>query len=108
MSGKTFIVKLTGESFRFGIFLKLMVYNSVTVCFSDRFLQQKFILNFLLQGFPNSNKVWVRERGGGNWKFYWEGIFLPGEGNLRRSDFDNLNLFQNYKQLSLNTVHQLK
>ena len=22
------------------------------------------------------------------------GIFLPGEGNLRRSDFDNSNLFQ--------------
>ena len=22
------------------------------------------------------------------------GIFSPGEGNLRRSDFDNLNLFQ--------------
>ena len=22
------------------------------------------------------------------------GIFLPGEGNLRRSDFDDLNLFQ--------------
>ena len=31
------MVKLTGESFRFGIFLKLMVYISVTVCFSDKF-----------------------------------------------------------------------
>ena len=35
----------------------------------------------------------------------WEN-FLPGEGNLRRSDFDNSNLFQSYKQLSVNTEHQ--
>ena len=34
--------------------------------------------------------------------------FLPGEGNLRRCDFGNLDLFQSKKQLSVNTEHQLK
>ena len=46
-------------------------------------------------------------RGGGIRNFAGE-IFLPGEGNLRRSDFDNSNLFQSLKQLSVNTEHQLK
>ena len=36
------------------------------------------------------------------------GIFLPGEGNLRRRNFDNLNLFISLKQLSVHTEHQLK
>ena len=31
------------------------------------------------------------------------GDFLLGEGNLRKSDFDNLNLCQSYKQVSVNT-----
>ena len=31
-------------------------------------------------------------RGGENRKFYWRD--LPSEGNMRRSDFDNSNLFQ--------------
>ena len=40
----------------------------------------------------------VRGGGGGKWvvrilEFYW-GDFLPGEGNLMRSDFDDSNLFQ--------------
>ena len=35
-------------------------------------------------------------------------IFLHGSANLRRSDFDNLSLFQSRKQLSVNTEHQLK
>ena len=43
----------------------------------------------------------IAVRGGGrggnfpppHWKFHWGRIFLPGEGNLRRSDFDNSNLF---------------
>ena len=30
--------------------------------------------------------------GWGNLKFYWGGIFLPGEDNLGRSDFDDSNL----------------
>ena len=33
---------------------------------------------------------------------------LLGERNLRRSDFDNSNLFQSEKQLSVNNEHQLK
>ena len=37
----------------------------------------------------------------------WE-IFLPGEENLRRSDFDDSNLFQSWKQPSVKTKHQLK
>ena len=36
------------------------------------------------------------------------GTFLSGGGNLRRSNFDDLNLFQSQKQLSVNTEHQLK
>ena len=41
-----------------------------------------------LQGFPNSGKGW------GDPKFYWGGgIFLLGKGTLRRSDFDDSNLF---------------
>ena len=31
---------------------------------------------------------------GGDWKFYWEGTFLPSEGNLGMGDFDDSNLFQ--------------
>ena len=31
--------------------------------------------------------------------------FLPGEENLRRSDFDDLNLFRIKKQLSVTTEH---
>ena len=43
--------------------------------------------------------------GAENRKFYWAGvvIFLLGEENLRRSDFDNLNLSQSFKQVSVNT-----
>ena len=33
-------------------------------------------------------------RGGGIENFTEVGIFLPGERNLRRSDFDNLNFFK--------------
>ena len=32
--------------------------------------------------------------GGGDRNFEGEGIFLPGVENLRRSDFDDSNLFQ--------------
>ena len=42
---------------------------------------------------------------GEDWKFCCSGIFLPGNRNLRWSGFDDLNLFQSYKQLS---KHQLK
>ena len=48
-------------------------------------------------------------RGGGIRNFTRGGeIFLPGEGNLRRSNFDHSNLFQSCEQLSVNTKHQLK
>ena len=50
----------------------------------------EFILCYTCQGFPNSSKGW----GGGLEILLGGGIFLPGSGNLRRSDFDNLNLFQ--------------
>ena len=43
----------------------------------------------------------------GNQKFCC-GIFLPGSGNLRRSDSDYLNLFQSLEQPSVNNEHQLK
>ena len=33
-------------------------------------------------------------KGGGMGNFTGQEIFLPGSGNLSRSDFDNLNLFQ--------------
>ena len=57
-----------------------------------------------IQGFSNSGKGWGRV-GIGN--FTGE-IFLLGEGSLGRSDFDNSNLFQSEKVLSVNTEHQLK
>ena len=37
-----------------------------------------------------------------------EGIFLSACGNLTRSDFDNLNLFQSQKQHSINSENRLK
>ena len=36
------------------------------------------------------------------------GVILLGGLKLRRSDFDYLNLFPSYKELSVNTEHQLK
>ena len=54
---------------------------------------RKFCLvffKFSFQGFPHSSKEWgkgIRNSAGG--------IFLLGGGNLRRNDFDQLNLFQN-------------
>ena len=44
---------------------------------------------------------------GENGKFCW-GFFLFGGGNLRRSDFDHLNLFQSLKQHSVHIDHHLK
>ena len=55
--------------------------------------------NVKTQGFPNSSSGW------GESEILLEWTFLPVGGNLRRSDFDNSNLFQ---QLSVNTEHQLK
>ena len=43
----------------------------------------------------------------GNGKFCWR-FFLLGGGNLTRSDFDHLNLFQNLNQHSVHIDHQLK
>ena len=53
-----------------------------------------------IQGFPNSNKEWEEKIGNftvGEGGFFTKGIFLPGEGNLRRSDFDNSNLLPKLK-----------
>ena len=36
------------------------------------------------------------------------GGFLLGDGNLKMSDFDHSNLFQNEKQHSVNVEHWLK
>ena len=47
----------------------------------------------LLHGFPNSGRGWGGSEGGDR-NFAGEGIFLPGVENLRRSDFDDSNLFQ--------------
>ena len=41
-----------------------------------------------IQGFPNIG------HGGGGGEFCWGGIFVLGEVNLRRADFDDLNLFR--------------
>ena len=41
-----------------------------------------------LSPLPPTSQGGIRNFTGGR------GIFLPGEGNLRRSDFDDLNLFQ--------------
>ena len=44
---------------------------------------------------------------GGIINFAW-GIFLPGDENMRRSDFGDSKLFQSQKQHSMNAEHQLK
>ena len=62
-------------------------------------------------GFPNRGKRWGEippHPVGMQLEILLSGSFLLGEGNLRRSDFDNFNLFQSEKQLSVNTEHQLK
>ena len=43
-----------------------------------------------MQGFPNSDKGW---EGGKFFPVRGWGDFLSGEGNLRRSDFDDSKLF---------------
>ena len=52
----------------------------------------------MMQGFPNSSKElgWVEGKfqGAGQIKNFTGEIFLSGEGNLRRSDFDDLNVSQ--------------
>ena len=52
---------------------------------------------------------WAAVNPSPDWEILLGGDFLLGEGNLRRSDFDNSNLFQSKKQLSVNrpTEHQL-
>ena len=54
------------------------------------------IVFYLFQG--RVSQITVRGRGefsgGGIRNFIGGNIFLPGKGNLRRSDFDDLNLFQ--------------
>ena len=42
------------------------------------------------------------------WEVMLGAIFLSGSGNLNGSDFDHSNLFQSYKQCSVNTDHRLK
>ena len=100
---RLFIVKLTGKSFRFRIFLK---FNGLQFCYSKfqwQISSSEIYLSFLLQSFPNSGKGFtcVCEAGGeevrglfGIGNFTGEWFFLPSEGNLRRSDFDNLKLFK--------------
>ena len=64
--------------------------NTVLVVVNE-ILLPLFMGRGTMQGFPNSGKaVGV----GGELEILLGGFFLPGEGNLRRSDFDNLNLFQ--------------
>ena len=48
-----------------------------------------------MQGFSNSGEKW-EEVNYPQWRIgtFTGRIFLPGEGNLRVSDFDDLNLFQ--------------
>ena len=43
ISGESLIVVLPGESFKIGIIWKLNGKQTVAVCFSNRFIQQKFI-----------------------------------------------------------------
>ena len=56
--------------------------------------------NWAFQKKKNSRVFQIVVRGGWGWGGGWGSeiligeIFLPGEGNLRRSDFDNSNLFQ--------------
>ena len=73
---KLFIVKLAGESFRFGIFLKFSSLQFCHILFQWQISSIEIYLSLLLQAFPNSS----------NWL---------GERSLRRGSFDQLN--QNWR-----------
>ena len=82
---RLFNIKMTGESFRFRIFLKFSGLQFCYIVFQSQISSIQIHLS-LLQEFPNSGKeCWE-----GDQKFYGGGIFLPGKGNLRRSDFNQL------------------
>ena len=76
------------ESERVSIF-----HNNSNMCFMYTFpMDLEYSICYLTpdafssQGFPNSGKVWRDQK--------LEGTLLLGQGNLRRSDFDDSNLFQ--------------
>ena len=58
--------------------------------------------SFKRQGSPDRVSGW------GESEIFFGKIFLLGGKNLRWSDFDHLNLFQSYKQHSLNIEYWLK
>ena len=68
-------------------------HKNSNMCFMDTFpMDLEYNICYLTpdgfssQGFPNSGEVWRDQKLGGT--------FLLGQGNLRRSDFDDSNLFQ--------------
>ena len=82
-------------SYCLNVLVKTLYFYSVVNCMNDCYC----ILFISKQGFPNSGKGWGENSvggwgGGGSEILLGENIFLPGKGNLRRSDFDDLNLFQ--------------
>ena len=59
--------------------------------------------------FPNSGNGWgVNSSQWRESEIFQGEIFLLGVENLRRSEFDYLNLFQSLEQHSVNAEHQLK
>ena len=84
-SSSSWLVKV----FDFRILIK---FNGLQFCYSVfqwQISSTEIYLSLLLQSF----QIVVRSVGGGIRNFTGQ-IFLPSEGNLRRSDFDNLNLFK--------------
>ena len=60
------------------------------IVFQWQITSTKIYLSLLLQGFPNSGKVVAWEGGSGGIENFIGEILLPGEGSLKRSDFDQL------------------
>ena len=82
-------------------------YSPCTIGFLNRKKQQRYWPT-ILRVFQIVLRVGGNPPSGEGIENFAGGIFLSGGGNLRRSNFDDLNLFQSQKQLSINTEHQLK
>ena len=50
------------------------------------------VFQIVIESEVGGGREGILPSGGRNQKFYWEGFFLPGKGNLRRSNFDDSKL----------------
>ena len=75
----------------FALFLCVLSLSSVLGSFTHMYSDT----GLLWEVHPCIRVLQISVRGGEvNRKFYWWEMFLHGKGSIRKSDFDNLNLFQ--------------